>query len=339
MATEAVNYKTLMTELHEGKYRPVYFLMGEEPYYIDLISAYIEANVLTAEERDFNQIVLFGRDTDADTIINTARRFPMMAARQVVIVKEAQFMKDIDRLHLYTEQPLKSTVLVINYKNKVLDKRLKLTRQLQSMGGLFESKKLYDNQIPDWISGYLAPRGRTITPEASLMLSEYLGADLSKLVNELDKLLITLPAEEKSITPAHIERNIGISKDYNVFEFQGALAERNTLKAHRIALHFAGNPGENPLIMIIGTLASFFIKLLQFHYTRDRSPQNLASVLKVNPYFIRQYEGAARKYNRQQTAQAISLLRQYDARSKGVENGTTGPDELLRELTIRLLRL
>lgn len=339
MAAETATYDQFITELKAKKYRPVYFLMGEEAYYIDQISEYIEKHALTDEEKSFNQIVLYGRDTDIETVINTARRYPMMASHQVVVVKEAQFLKDIDRLFLYAEHPLKSTILVINYKNKVLDKRLKLAKHLHSMGGLFESKKLYDNQVPDWIMNYLSQKGYQTVPAATLMLTEFLGADLSKIANELEKLIITLPAGNKKITPEHIEKNIGISKDYNVFEFQSAVSEKNNLKAQRIVQHFAKNPSDNPLIMIIGTLGAFFNKVLQYHYAADKSSQGIASLLRVNPYFVRQYENAAKKYNRQQVVRVIGLLREFDAKSKGVENVSTGNDELLRELTYRILHL
>lgn len=339
MAAESATYDQIITELKAKKYRPVYFLMGEEAYYIDRISEYIEQHALTEEEKSFNQIVLYGRDTDADTIINTARRYPMMAVHQVVVVKEAQFLKDIDRLFIYAEHPLKSTILVINYKNKVLDKRLKLAKHLHSMGGLFESKKLYDNQVPEWIMTYLSQKGYQTVPAATLMLTEFLGADLNKIANELEKLIITLPAGSKKITPEHIEKNIGISKDYNVFEFQNAIADRNNLKAQRIVQHFAKNPGDNSLIMIIGTLGSFFNKLLQYHYSRDKSQQSIASLIKVSPYFVRQYESAAKRYDRRQVVGIIGLLREFDAKSKGVENVSTGNDELLRELTYRILHL
>jgi DNA polymerase-3 subunit delta len=335
----AVTYEEIMADLKNRIYKPVYFLAGEESYYIDLITNYIESKVLTDEEKAFNQIILYGEDSTILSVIETARRFPMMSNNQVVIVKEAQSLKKIEDLVYYLEKPLLSTILVLNYKYKVLDKRTKLYKLIESNALYFESNKLKDYQIPAWIERYLMLKGIKTEPNASAMLTEYLGNDLHKIVNELDKLLITLPAGKPIITTELIEKNIGISKDYNNFELQKAIGEKNILKANMIVHYFSDNPKDNPINLTIASLFGYFSKLLTYHYLTDKSRNNVASVLKVNPYFVKDYELSAGKYNVSKTVQIISLLRTYDMKSKGFGDLSSTPGDLLKELVFKILHI
>jgi len=335
----AVTYEGIISDLKNRIFKPVYFLAGEESYYIDLITEYIQEKVLPESEKAFNQIILYGDDTNIASIIDTARRFPMMSSHQVLIVKEAQSLKKLDDLIIYLEKPLLSTILVFNYKYKTLDKRTKLFKTLESHGIYFESGRIRDYLIPAWIERYLMLKGIKTDPSASAMLTEYLGTDLHKIVNELDKLIITLPDGKPFITTALIEKNIGISKDYNNFELQKAIGEKNILKSNMIVHYFANNPKDNPITLSIASLFGFFSKLLTFHYLTDKTKNNVASVLKVNPFFVKEYENSASKYNVSKTVQIISLLRTYDLKSKGYGDPGTDPGDLLKELVFRILHL
>ena len=311
--------------------------MGEEPYFIDRITDHIADHVLTDEEKTFNQTVLYGKDTDIPSIINTARRFPMMGSRQVVIVREAQSLDKMEDLIYYVENPLESTLLVINYKYKKLDKRKKLFKALEKNSILFDSKRLYDDKIPPWINSYLRSRGTKIEPKAAVILTEYLGNDLGKIVNELEKLIIVMKAEQDIITAADIEKNIGISKDFNNFELNNALAQRNVLKANRIVQYFGDNQKNHPLTLTITSIYYFFSRLLKYHFLPDKSTRNVASALKIEPFFIREYETAARNYTTARTVRVISLLREYDLKSKGYGNVSTSPGDLLKELIYKII--
>jgi DNA polymerase-3 subunit delta len=335
----AVTYEEIISDLKNRIYKPVYFLAGEEPYYIDLITNYIEDKVLPEEEKAFNQIIVYADDTNIAAIIDTARRFPMMSSHQVVVIKEAQSLKKLDDLIIYLEKPLVSTILVFCYKYKTIDKRTKLYKALESHAIYFESVRLRDYQIPAWIERYLMTKGIKTNPSASAMLTEYLGTDLHKIVNELDKLIITLPEGKPVITTSLIEKNIGISKDYNNFELQKAIGEKNILKANMIVHYFADNPKDNPITLSIASLFGFFSKLLTYHYLTDKSKNNIAAVLKVNPYFVKDYENSATIYNVSKTVQIISLLRTFDMRSKGYGDSGTEPGELLKEMVFRILHL
>ncbi|MCK5028703.1 MAG: DNA polymerase III subunit delta [Bacteroidales bacterium] len=333
-----MNFDQIFTDLKNKIYKPIYFLSGEEPYFIDLLTKYINDNVLTEAEKSFNQTILYGKDTEIHTVINSAKRFPMMANHQVIIVKEAQNIKNIEELIHYANAPLKSTLLVINYKYKTLDKRKKLYKVINEVGVLFESKKLYDNEVPGWVNGYLKSKNKTIDPGAGMLLNEYLGNDLSKIANELDKLIITLPDGEHNINTNHIERNIGISKDYNNFELHKALTQKNVLKANRIVNYFSQNPKNNPFTLTISTLYHFYSKVLAYHFLKNKNDRrNVAATLKVNPYFIGDYEKAAKQYNPKKTVEIISMLREYDLKSKGFNNVSTSQGELLKELVYRIL--
>jgi len=329
--------KQLVTDIKSRKLKPIYFLMGEEPYYIDRISELIESTVLSEEEKGFNQMVLYGRDVTIEDIVGNAKRYPMMAEHQVVIVKEAQDLsRTIEKLAEYANQPQPSTVLVINYKYKTIDKRKSLYKSLQKVGVVYESKKLYENQVADWIRRTLSGQNYTIVPKAAQMLVEFLGNDLSKISNELDKLKIILP-EGTQITPEHIEVNIGISKDYNNFELRKAVGERDTLKAFKIVHYFAENPKDNPMVVTVSLLYSFFSQLLHFHGLHDKSPRNVASSLKINPYFVNEYIVAARNYPMKKVSAAVSTLREFDVKSKGVGANALPQGDLLKEMLVKIL--
>ncbi len=332
----AMTYDKIMAELKKKIYRPIYFLSGEEPYYIDLIADYIAENVLSESEKAFNQITLYGKDTAIEEVDNAARRFPMMASHQVIIVKEAQDLKKIEHLVFYAQKPLQSTLLVLCYKYKKLAKNKKVYKAFDKNGAVFESKKLYDNKIPDWINTYLKQKKYSIDIIASRLLTDFLGNSLSKISNELEKLIISLP-ENTKITPQHIEENIGISKDFNNFELQNALRTKNILKANQIINYFAQNPRDNPLVLTISSLYYFYVKILSYHFVPNKDSRNVASVLKINPYFVKDYEIAAKKYNKRKTVQIISLLREYDMKSKGVGNAMTSHGDLLKELIFKIL--
>tara|TARA_R110002153_G_scaffold158858_17_gene310920 strand:- start:1435 stop:2370 length:936 start_codon:yes stop_codon:yes gene_type:complete len=310
--------------------------MGEEPYYIDKISDYIEDNVLDESEKGFNQQVMYGRDATIEDIISAAKRYPMMAERQVLIVKEAQDLsKNIENLVSYAENPQPTTVLVLNYKYKKLDKRKKLYKAIAKSGLVYESKKLYENQVSDWIRRVLSGKGYQIEPKASLMLVEFLGTDLSKISNELDKLMIILP-KETIINDKHIEDNIGISKDFNNFELKKAIGEKNILKANRIINYFSENPKNNPTVMTISLLNSFFTQLLLFHGLQDKSKAAVAKALGINIYFVEETFLASRNYPMRKVAQVISFLRDADVKSKGVGANQTHED-ILKELLFKIL--
>ncbi len=330
--------KQIVTTIKKGDLKPIYFLMGEEAYYIDKISDFIEDNVLDEAEKSFNQMVLYGRDVTIDDIVSNAKRYPMMAERQVVIVKEAQDLsRTIEKLAQYAENPQPSTVLVLNYKYKKLDKRKALYKTITKAGGVvFESKKLYENQVPDWIRRVLKGQNYDISPKAAQMLVEFLGTDLSKVNNELNKLKIVLP-EGTQITPEHIEENIGISKDFNNFELRKAVGEKNVVKAHQIAKYFADNPKDNPMVVTVALLFNFFSQLLHLHGMSDKNPRSVASALKVNPYFVNEYLVAARNYPMKKVSLVIGLLREFDVKSKGVGANSIPQGDLLKELLVRVL--
>ena len=326
----------IVNDIKAGNIKPIYFLMGEEPYYIDKLSEYIEQNILSEEEKGFNQTVLYGRDVSVEDVVSTAKRYPMMAERQVVIVKEAQDLsRTIDKIESYVEHPMPTTVLVFCYKYKTLDKRKKVTKLLAKNGVVYESKKLYENQVGDWIKRVLSGKKYAIEPKASAMLVEFLGTDLSKINNELEKLQIILPAGS-TISAKDIEENIGFSKDYNVFELRKAIGERNQLKAYKIAENFAQNPKDNPLVMTTSLVFGFFIQLLKYHGLKDKNPKNVASVLGVNPFFLKDYDVAIKNYPMKKVSQIIASLRDTDVKSKGVGANSLSQADLLREMLYKI---
>ncbi len=331
------SYEQIMSDLRRKAYSPVYFLMGNEPYYIDKISDFIEENILDDSEKDFNLSVLYGKDVNIDTVINAAKRYPMMSEYQVIVVKEAQQIKDWDNLSFYLENPLKSTILCFCYKYGKPDGRKKVFQTISKDYVYFESKALYENQVGPWIQDYLGQKKVQISPKAEIMLTEFLGTDLSKIANELDKLLITKPANSNQITPELIEKNIGISKDFNVFELQDALIKRDVLKANRIINYFGENKKANPIQMILSVLFSFFSNLMLYHYLPDKNEYAVAAELKVAPFAVRNYALAAQTFGAWKTMNIISYIRETDARSKGIDDTGTAEVDLFKELIYKIM--
>lgn len=326
----------IINDIKAGNIKPIYFFMGDEPYYIDKLTEYIENNILSEDEKGFNQMVIYGRDTTIDDVISNAKRYPMMADRQVVVVREAQELsKSIDKLESYVENPQTTTVLVFAYKYKTLDKRKKLPKLIEKSGVLFESKKMYDNQVGTWITRVLQGRGLTIEPKANAMLVEFLGNDLSRISNELDKLQIILP-KGSTITAKDIEENIGFSKDFNVFELQNALGSKNQVKAYQIAQYFADNPKDNPMVVTTSLVFSFFVKLLKYHGLKDKNPKNVASVLGVSPFFLKDYDVALRNYPMKKVSSIVATLRDVDNKSKGIGANSLSNHDLLKEMLVKI---
>lgn len=337
MARETT-YEEIARDLKNRIYKPVYYLMGEESYYIDRISEYIAQTVLTEEEKEFNQTVLYGSDVDITTIINAAKRYPMMAEHQVIIVKEAQNVKKMEELSYYMKQPQMSTILVICHKHGVLDRRKKLAAEIEKVGVLFESKKIKDAQLPGFISSYLKRKSVDIDPKASAMMAEFVGTDLSRMAGELDKLVITLPQDVRRITPEQIERNIGVSKDYNNFELRAALIARDVLKANKIIKYFEENPKTNPIQMTLSVLFGFFSNLMLAYYAPEKSEQGIASQLQLkSSWQAREYMAAMRVFSGVKCMQIIGEIRYCDAKSKGVDNSSLSDGDLLRELVYKIL--
>ncbi len=332
----------ILADLKAKKYAPVYFLQGEETYYIDVISDFVEKNVLSDSEKGFNQVVVYGKDVTMATILTHARRFPMMAERQVVIVKEAQDIQDINNetggklLLNYLQNPSPTTVLVFAHKNKSLDKRKELGKNIEKLALAVTTKKLYDNQLPDFVSAYAAQKGVAIDDRAVQVFCEYIGNDLNRLTNEFDKLIIGgIPAG--GINAEHIMMQVGISKEYNIFELQRAVVSRNTLQANRIVNYFEKNTKKNPVIPIVAFMYSFFSKLLAASQAPDKSDKGLVTVLKISPYAARDYVSALRLFPQDKIMQNISFLREADLKLKGVDSGSADEGQILRELVYKLL--
>ncbi|MBE6286691.1 MAG: DNA polymerase III subunit delta [Mediterranea massiliensis] len=338
MAKSEITCDDILRELQAKQYRPIYYLMGEETYYIDLIADYIQNNVLTESEKEFNQTVVYGADVDVATIINAAKRYPMMSEYQVVIVKEAQTLRNIEELSFYLQKPLKSTILVLCHKHGTLDRRKKLAAEIEKAGLLFESKRLKDAQLPTFITAYLKKKGIDIDAKATAMMAEFVGTDLSRLTGELDKLILTIQNNATIITPEHIEKNIGISKDYNNFELRTALVEKDVLKANKIVKYFEENPKTNPIQMTLSLLFGFFSNLMLAYYAPEKSEQGVATFLGLkSPWQAREYLSAMRRYSGVKTMQIIGEIRNTDAQSKGVGNSSLSDADLLRELIFKIL--
>tara|TARA_B110000967_G_C18852333_1_gene545304 strand:+ start:43 stop:1044 length:1002 start_codon:yes stop_codon:yes gene_type:complete len=327
----------LITDIKGKKIAPIYFLMGEEAYYIDIISDYIESHVLAEEEKGFNQMVLYGKEVSIQDIVSNAKRYPMMAERQVIIVKEAQnLIKTIEQLVEYAKNPQPTTVLVFNYKYKTLDKRKALYKTLSKVAVVFDSKKIYEDKIPNWIQNFLRAKHLTITPKASLMLAEFLGNDLSKIANELTKLELVVGAD-KEVTPEIIEENIGISKDFNNFELQKALGHLDHKKAYQIVNYFSQNSKQHPFVFTISILYMYFTKLMKLHTVTDKNPGTVAKALGVNPYFVNEYIAVSRNFPMKRISGVLNTLRIYDTKSKGV-GANLSPRDLYNELIFNILK-
>ncbi|TQD34049.1 DNA polymerase III subunit delta [Haloflavibacter putidus] len=326
--------KRIVADIDKRQLKPIYFLMGQESYYIDQLANYIEENVLTEEEKGFNQSILYGKDVSVDEIISAAKRFPMMAEYQVIIVKEAQDLsRNIEDLILYLKQMQPTTILVFCYKYKTLDKRKKLYKAIKEKGEVVESKRLYDNQIPDWIKRVLHGKNYSISPKAAILLLEFLGTDLAKINNELQKLMLVTP-QGQQITPHIIEENIGISKDFNNFELQNALGQKDFKKAFRIINYFSQNPKEHPVQKTTPLLYLYFSKLLKYHALSDKSKFNAAKQLGINAYFVKDYVVGAKNYPMKKVSAMIEQIRTIDAKSKGVNAASATNADLLKELLI-----
>ena len=327
-----MKYKDIVLSIKKKDFLPIYFLSGDEKYYIDELIDFFIKSVLEDEEKIFNQVVLYGKDTDTDQIISESKQFPIGAKNRLVVVKEGQNLKNIDKLENYINNPQSSTILVISYFNKTLDKRKKFGKNLYKKGFVFESKKLYDNQIPDWIEAYLNKKKITIDTKATILLSEFLGNNLSKIKNEIEKLLII--AKEKHITPQLIEKHIGINNDYNLFELQNAFGEKNYKKISLIINHFISNEKKYNIVFIISNLFYFFQKI--FLLKSLKGNENASTILKIHPFFLKQYQKAAFNYSNKQLFNIFELLKNYDLKSKGVNNKVKNK-ELIKELMLKII--
>lgn len=337
----AYSPESVLADIQQNKFAPIYFLQGEESYYIDQITEAIEKNALKESEKGFNQVVMYGKDTDVSKIITNARRYPMMAERQVVIVKEAQEITDLNKeegqrlLESYIKNPLPSTILVFAHKHKTLDGRKSLSKAFSSGAVMITTKKIYDNKVPEWVNNYVKNKGYTIDAKATQMLADFIGNNLGRLANEIDKIIINLKGNT-AIDAGIVQQFVGISKEYNTFELQKALAIRDIVKANRIVNYFEANPKSNPVIMIIGMLYSYYAKLLQVHYAKDKSEKSLASLLQLHPFVVKEYVIAARNYPVQKVMDNIHHLRTADLHSKGV-NANLEQGQILRELIFKLM--
>ena len=335
MAQATVTYDSVMSELKARHFKPIYYLMGDESYYIDKISDWISENVLQAEERDFNQTVLFGSDVNASQIVDAAKRYPMMSEYQVLIVKEAQNVKNVEPLEKYLKAPMPSTILVMCHKNGTIDGRKReYVKAIQQAGVLFESKKLRERDLPAFIEQYLKAREASIDPKSTQMIADAIGADLSRLTGELDKVLLGLPEQDRRVTPQVVEDQIGVSKDYNAFEFRDAIVNRNILKANQIIKYFDENPKAGGLYALLPMMFSYFQNLMLAYYCPQKGSQEaLAQWLDMkSPWGARDYMTGMRNYSGMKVMQIISKIREIDAKSKGLDNPNTPPGELMREL-------
>jgi len=335
-------HRQLIRDVQAGSFKPVYLLHGEEPFFIDEIAKALEAEVVEESMRDFNQTILYGRDSNIDQVLETARRFPMMADRQLVLMREAQDWnawrrkEDMEKLEAYANSPVNSTVLVFCFKNKKADGRLKAVKAISRAGVLFLSEKVRDYKLAEWISGFVRESGLSISGPATQILAEYLGNDLRKVVNELNKLQIVLPAGTE-IAPEHIEKHIGISKDFNVFELQRALGSKDLVRSQRITEFFAANPKDHPVAMIMPVLNSYFSKVYAYHGLKDRSGPAAAKALRCAPFAVKQYAEAARHYPLDKVGRIFGYLREADRKAKGQGNVSTPDAFLLKEAVFKIL--
>lgn len=338
-AKQGVTFQTIMQDLKNRSFAPFYLLMGDESYYIDSISDYIASHVLSPEESDFNQTICFGSDVTAVQVADMARRYPMMAEYQVIIVKEAQNIRSLEALEKYLKNPVKSTILVWCHKNGKIDARKKVIGVAQSVGVVFESKKLRDYQLPDFIQNYLKPKKISIDPKSCQMIADYIGADLSRIVSELDKILIYLPEDDRRITPEVVEKEVGVSKDFNAFELRNAIVSKDIFKANQIIKYFDNNPKAGSLYSFLPLLFSFFQNLMIVHYTPNKSSeQDIARALDLkSAWGSKDFITGLRNYSARKTMEIISKIREVDGKSKGLDNPNTGAGELMKELIFFIL--
>lgn len=338
-AKQGVTFQTIMQDLKNRSFAPFYLLMGDESYYIDSISDYIASHVLSPEECDFNQTICFGSDVTAVQVADMARRYPMMVEYQVIIVKEAQNIRSLEALEKYLKNPVKSTILVWCHKNGKIDARKKVLGLAQSVGVVFESKKLRDYQLPDFIQNYLKPKKISIDPKSCQMIADYIGADLSRIVSELDKILIYLPEDDRRITPEVVEKEVGVSKDFNAFELRNAIVSKDVFKANQIIKYFDNNPKAGSLYSFLPLLFSFFQNLMIVHYSSNKSSeQDIARALDLkSAWGSKDFITGLRNYSARKTMEIISKIREVDGKSKGLDNPNTGAGELMKELIFFIL--
>jgi len=329
-----MNHQLIIKNIARESYSPIYFLHGQEPYYIDLIEKFATSQIIKNEAKDFDQTIVYAKDTDLQTIINSAKRFPMMGSYQVISVREAQNFKNFDKLIDYAKKPQDQTILIFSFKGKKLDARTQ--KKLNENVDFFESKKLYDNQIPGWITKQVESQQLKISEKSSVILSEFLGNNLAKIANEIKKLSISIP-KDSEITPEIIEKNIGISKDYNIFELSNAIANKEIIKANRIVNHFASNEKNYPLVVTLSSFYRLFSKIMGCYFSPSDQPDIVAKTIGVNPFFAKDYINGKRNYSKRQIFKIIGYLNDYDLKSKGYGNVSTSDGELLKELVFKIL--
>lgn len=337
-ATTRNSYEAICGDIRQGRFKPVYLLMGEEGYFIDRITSLLEEKVLTETERDFNMLTFYGIDSDVHAIMSAARRYPMMAERQLIVVKEAQNLLRFEELDHYVKNAMPSTVLVINYRHGRVDKRKAVVKNIDKIGVVFESKKLYDNEIPPFINSWFREKGITIDDKAAQMLTDNVGNDISKLIPQLEKLMVSLPDTAKRVTAGLVEQNVGISKEFNTFELQKAIIRKDLLTANRIVNHFGKNPKEYPMMATVAVLFNYFSNLLECYWLANRDKQSVMAALQIrSSYIARDYMTGLRHYSAAKVMEIISDLRRFDAASKGVDNVSATQHDLLRELVYRIM--
>ena len=329
--------KDIISSIKAGNYAPLYLLHGEEPYFIDQVSNFIEHNILDEGAQAFNQMIMYGKETKAQQVVDACSQYPMMASHRVIILKEAQEMRDLKNLEKYIKNPSTTTILCICHKHKKLDTRSNFGKALKANSVVFESSKIYDNKVPGYVENLLKSKKRKITPQASSLIAEYIGADLSTLHNEIEKLLLSIP-EGDTVTDDIVQKQIGISKEYNVFELQAALSSKDALKAFRIAKYFQENPKKNPMLMVVATLYRFFSKVWVVSQNGGQNDQTLGKMIGVyNSFFMRDYRTAARNYHASKIENIFGILSEYDLKSKGVENRSYPENTLIVELIGKIL--
>lgn len=331
-----MDHKLLLKEIRNKKFEKIYFLHGEEPYFIDVLTKAIQDNALEESERDFNQSILYGKDTEVLSLISELKSYPMMAERRLVIIKEAQYFKAIEQLESYLENPANSTIFVICYKYKTFDARKKTLKNALKNGVVFKSEKVKEYQLAEWIQQYIKTTGYELTSKACMLLIESLGNDLGRIVKELEKLAVLI---EKGtiINENHIEENIGISKDYNVFELTNAVANKDNLKALKIVDYFEHNPKAADLVFVISNLFKFFSQIMRIHFLPNKSREAVAKALGVHPFVAGELTNAKNKYDPRKIAANIALIHEYDLKSKGVGNTSATQGELMREMVYQLI--
>ncbi|SFD04796.1 DNA polymerase III, delta subunit [Chitinophaga sp. CF118] len=330
-----MDYQDIIKDWKQKKFRSLYWLEGEEDFFIDQVSNYAEEHLLDESEKGFNLTILYGKDTDWTTVVNTCRRYPMFAERQVVVLKEAQAMKDILKLESYIDKPLESTILVVAHKQGKIDGRSKIAKLIKDRGVLLSTKKMYDNQLPGWVEAYVHGLGRAISQKAGILLVDHIGNDLARMANEIDKLLVNLP-EGKKIDENDIEKYVGISKEYNVFELQNAIGQKDITKVMRIIHYFSANPKAGPIQMVLPALYNFFSKM-NIVFGVKGGEKEIAAALGVHPFFVKDYISAARQYGAEGAEKAILLLHAYNLRSIGINDSGVEDGELMKELVYKMM--